>query len=96
MPESAKEESQQEESQATLSLAPYQNPLHTGKRIDSSSKVEEPRFGGKGKDAKVGGPRHGGEGGDGHARHLQLPRQHWQHQELAAVVKQPEESLKRF
>ena len=75
---------------------PDQNPLQTGKRIESSCKIEEPGLGGDGHDAEVGGPRDGGEGGDGHARHLQLPRQQRQHQELAAVVEQPEVSLNIF
>ena len=75
---------------------PDQNPLQTGKRIESSCKIEEPGLGGNGHDAEVGGPRDGGEGGDGHARHLQLPRQQRQHQELAAVVEQPEVSLNIF
>ena len=52
-----------------------------------------PGFSGNGKKAEVGGPRDGGEGGDGHVRHLQLPRQQRQHQELAAIVEQPEVSL---
>ena len=75
---------------------PDQNPLQPSKRIEASGKIEEPGFGGNGEDPEVGGPRDGGEGGDGHARHLQLLRQQWQHQQLAAVVKQPEVGLKIF
>ena len=65
---------------------PDQNPLQAGKRVEASGKIEEPGFGGNGKEPEVGGARDGGEGGDGHARHLQLPRQQRQHQQLAAIV----------
>ena len=72
---------------------PDQNPLEAGKRVEASGEIEEPGLGGDGQEAKVGGPRDGGEGGDRHARHLQLPRKQWEHQELAAVVEQPEVGL---
>ena len=78
------------------SFPPDQNPLQAGKRIESSGKIELPGFGGNGKKAEVGGSRDGGEGGDGHVRHLQLPRQQRQHQELTAIVEQPEVSLEMF
>ena len=72
---------------------PDQNPLEAGKRVEASGKIEEPGLGGNGQEAKVGGPRDGGEGGDRHARHLQLPREQWEHQKLAPVVEQPEVGL---
>ena len=72
---------------------PDQNPLEAGKRVEASGEIEEPGLGGDGQEAKVGGPRDGGEGGDRHARHLQLPRKQWEHQELAPVVEQPEVGL---
>ena len=72
---------------------PDQNPLEAGKRVEASGEIEEPGLGGDGQEAKVGGPRDGGEGGDRHARHLQLPREQWEHQQLAAVVEQPEVGL---
>ena len=79
-----------------ISPTPDQNPLQTGKRIESGGKIKQPGFSGNGKKAEVGRPGDGGEGGNGHAWHLQLPRQQRQHQELAAIVEQPEVSLKIF